>query len=72
MHCAPHTTTLCGEYYKNYFAEFIDPHMCGYNNVYLAQYMSHVLRKWDSQFWSYVVCSSGKGVGLILVCLGLL
>ena len=32
--------------------------------------MSHLFRKGNAQFWSYVVCSVGKGLGLILVCLG--
>ena len=33
--------------------------------VYLAQHMSRVLRKWNSQLWSYVVCWFGKGLRLI-------
>ena len=39
-------------------------------NVYLAQYMSHLLRRWNSQLWSRVVCSIGKGLVLILVGFG--
>ena len=29
--------------------------------------MSHMLKKWDSQVSSYVVCFVGKGLGLIIV-----
>ena len=29
----------------------------------------HVLRKWNSQIRSYVVCLVGKGLALILLCL---
>ena len=28
---------------------------------------THVLRKWNSQIMSYVACSAGMGLGLLLV-----
>ena len=31
---------------------------------------THVSGKWKSQLWSYVVCSIGNSLVLILVCFG--
>ena len=68
MHCAQkHTTTLYGECNENYCAECVDPHTCGDRTVHLAQYILHVFRKWNSQL-GFMFC--GKGLGLIIVCLG--
>ena len=53
VHCAPNSTpTYFVVNAENSCAKFIDPHTCGDTTAYLAHYMSHVLRKWNSQRWS--------------------
>ena len=37
--------------------------------IILLCVLTHVLGKGKSQIWSYVVCSMGNGLVLILVCL---
>jgi hypothetical protein len=64
----PHLVVKCND---TFCAGCIAPYTCWDKTVYLAQYMSHVLSKWNAQPWSDFVCSVGKGLGLILVFLGI-
>ena len=65
MHSAARSTPLLVNV-KKLVAQSVLTHTCVDKAIYEQQLMLHLLCKWNSQIWYYVVCFLGKGLGLIL------
>ena len=71
--CQKHTSLVvfCGECNGNCCVECIDPHNCG-DKVFTRHNTCHICCAIGIHRVRIILCAIGMGVGLILVCSGLL